>query len=142
MWDRKGERGPPEEAPGSEQADGLDRLGCECEPVGGLAVGVQERQARRDCERVARQQPREHDHRGGQPERARGPHGQRDREPGESEGRCDEADPGARTLGEVLWGEGAVDACADRARDDDEVASHVTITVPLMSCEWSVQTYS
>src|SRR5215210_2863966 len=140
MWDRKGGRGPPEQAPGSEQADGLDRLGCECEPVGGLAVGVQERQARRDCERVAREQPGEHDHRGREPERARGPYAQRDREPGEGDGRCDEADPGARALGEVPGGEGAVDPRAVRACEDDEVASHVTITVPLMSCEWSVQT--
>jgi hypothetical protein len=45
----------------------------------------------------------------------------------------------------VIRREGAVDAGADRAGEDDEVDAelgerHVTITVPSMSLLWSVQT--
>lgn len=43
----------------------------------------------------------------------------------------------------VLRREGGVDPGADRTGDDHEIAAdlrHRTITVPVMSCEWSVQT--
>ena len=54
----------------------------------------------------------------------------------------DEADARAGAFGEVLRRESAVDAGADRAREDDDVAAevHRTITSPSMSWLWSVQT--
>ena len=56
-----------------------------------------------------------------------------------------EVEAGAGALVEVAGHEGAVDAGADRAGEDDDVGfelgeRHFTITVPSMSCLWSVQT--
>ena len=64
---------------------------------------------------------------------------------GERDGRDGEAEPGAGAFGEVLRHERAVDAGADRAGEDDDVACelgarHLTITVPSMSWLCSVQT--
>ena len=76
---------------------------------------------------------------------ARGPQRQPDDERGERDGRAEEAEPGAGALVEVAGHERAVDAGADGAGEDDDVApelgeGHVTITSPSMSWRCSVQT--
>jgi hypothetical protein len=58
--------------------------------------------------------------------------------------RGDEAAARRSALMEMLRHERGVDAGAHAARDDQEitlhVGTHLTITLPRMSCEWSVQT--
>ena len=65
--------------------------------------------------------------------------------PGERDGRGDEAEAGAGAFVEVARHERTVDAGADRAGEDDDVAlelgeGHLTITSPSMSWLCSVQT--
>jgi hypothetical protein len=136
---------PPQQARRSEQAGDLDRLGGEREAVDGLGVWVQQRHAGRDRERVAREQAGECGRRGCERQDARGPPGQPDGDRREGDGRASEADTGPGAFVEVAGGERAVDAGADRAGEDDEVApefgeSHLTITSPSMSWLCSVQT--
>jgi hypothetical protein len=133
------------QARGREQADELDRLRRECEPVDRLGIGVQKRQAGRHRQRVADEQAGEHGGGGRSREHARRAERHRDRQRGEQHGRCDEAEPRGRGLGEMVGRERAVDPGADRTRDDDEIAPeldrrHLTITVPDMSWRCSVQT--
>jgi hypothetical protein len=64
--------------------------------------------------------------------------GQDDGEDGEYDRSDGEAEPGSCALPEVVSDEGAVDAGADRASEDDEVGTqcggpHLRITVPSMS---------
>lgn len=105
---------------------------------------MQERQPGSCREQVARDQAAEGE-RGRSDQQLRvGAARQPDGEQRERNGRRDKAAAGARAVTEVLRREGAVDAGADRAGDNDDVAAdgnvHLTITVPSMSWRWSVQT--
>ena len=93
-------------------------------------------------ERVASEQSGEDDCRADQRESVGRTQRQHDCEPREQHGRGDEADAGARALGVVRRRERAVNAGADGAGKDDDVAAevHLTITSPSMSLLWSVQT--
>src|SRR5262245_44772345 len=127
-----------------DEADGLDRLGEEREPFDGLALGMEDWEAGRDHDEVGGDQAGEHGGRRKQDGRRRVPR-ERDREHGEHDRRDGKPEPGARALLEVLADERAVDAGADRAREDDDVdlqlgEPHPTITVPDMSWLCSVQT--
>ena len=66
---------------------------------------------------------------------------QRRRRTGEPDGEDAERNDGRNEAG-VLRGERRMDSGAHRTGEDHDVAAHRTITVPRMSCEWSVQTYS
>src|SRR6188508_282022 len=63
---------------------------------------------------------------------------ERDGETRQQEGRAEEPEPRSGAFAEVLGRQSAMDARADRADDDDEVALeagglHLTTTSPLMS---------
>ena len=130
-----------------DEADGLDRLGGETEPVDRLGLGMQEGNAGRGRERVARDQAREDERCAGERERARRRPHERDSEDGEEDGPGDEATARAGSLCEVGGRERAVDAGANGAGEDDDVAlesgcrAHRTITSPSMSRLCSVHTY-
>ena len=91
----------------------------------------------RDGERVARHQSDKDRSRADQRELCRAAR-QDDRKAGGQDGCQQESDPGPGALAEVIRNEGAVNARADRAGQDDDVDSklgepHLTITVPCMS---------
>src|SRR5688500_17135947 len=94
-------------------------------------------------ERVAPEQAGEDECRAGERNGARRTHRQPDGEHGEQDARGDEADSGSGAFCEVRRSEGAMDAGADGAGEDDDVApeaAHWTITSPSMSFSCSVQT--
>ena len=68
-------------------------------------------------------------------------HEQRGRRAREPDREDDEYDGGGDERG-VLGGERRMDPGAHRTGEDHDIAAHRTITVPRMSCEWSVHTYS
>ena len=145
-WGRVTATGRQSRLAAASEADGLDRLGGEGEAVDRLRVGVEDGQAGRDRQRVAaRAGRRTTAAAAASASRLAGPPGQPDGQAGERDGRGDEAEAGAGALVEVAGHEGAVDAGADRAGEDDDVAlelgeRHLTITSPSMSWRWRVQT--
>ena len=85
---------------GENEADGFDRLGEEREPVDRFRLGVENGEAGRDHERVARDQAGEDSRRRDERELSR-PAGQDDRKDGEEDRRGDEAEAGAGAFLEV-----------------------------------------
>ena len=107
---------------------------------------MQDGQACRRRERVARDQAGEDERGAGERERARRRPDERHREDGEENGPGDEPAARASALGEMGGRERAVDARTDRAGEDDDVApetrrrAHRTTTSPSMSRLCSVHT--
>ena len=120
LGESDGERRASQQARGQNHACGFDRLGEERKPVDRFHIGVEHRHAGRDREDIAGDQTGEDSRRPEECELRRLA-GQDDGEDGEQDRGDDEAEPGSRAFLEVVLDEGAVDAGADRAREDDEV---------------------
>ena len=120
-------------------------LAASARPSSGSGSGWRSGRPRRGRERVARQEAGEDGARSDHDGRACRPPRQPDDESREHDCRGREPEPRPGAFGEVFGRECGVDAGADRAGKDDNVAFelgevHLTITSPSMSCSCRVQT--